>query len=356
MELQLNITDLLPPTAIISLRLTGRYFYHLLPNPRQIDPVEMSEFTRLKGEDNYGWNCRREQAFGIDKSEKLTCSKCRCLHPRVQFSRDQLRVAQARRACIGAEGVIQICQHSSFTFDEVTSLLQKNLNIHEKNMYDFRICIHPSHGCSGKDLATSAPMLGVVPKGGRAVYGSFIVSRTWTIAQVSSEKPLTQATLEKELSHLNELICPHTSTRDAITGWLKDASRNGCVSHYPFYISQLDVQRPQCDYFGACRVCTTFASFCKDTHCDTSWIFYRRHNDPSLALDEVVLGAKRYLGPGLGRVMLPQHSSWLAQIKPDRLTSEELEREDTCLDGQRFLFKYKDEMNQTTLYARSQGM
>lgn len=352
-ELQFLVADFLSPTSHISLRLTGRHFYHLLPNPVDIDPIEARKFEILKFNDNYNWNLRREAAFGIDNVDKITCNKCKILHEKNMFSPQQIKGIKEGRVCKGGENVLWICQHLSFSYDEVVALWDKKFPVMGEEIIDFRICAHPSHLYGALEISHSAPFLGGSINSSGYFDRLCVVTRSWRIASVRSHEMPTEEMLESGLARLDDFLCPHVSTTDAIQ-ILPKRTAPAVPSRYPFYISQLDSSPPECRP-GACRVCTTLARFCGHKHCDTSWTIFRQHNNPDIALDDIILSLKRQIGPGLGQTMTPHHPSWLAQITPDRLTNRELGKENSYLDAERFFTKFEGKTDPLIVYLRSRG-
>lgn len=312
----------------------------------------MHNFTKIKHYDNYLWNVRRERIFGFARVERITCSKCKCLHSKDEFSKAQLSKTIEKRICKGAEGVVWICSHASFSFDEVCALRDKKFPIGRGiEMYDFYVCTHPSHGSTGEELARSAPMICVTSRDGRRRHGSTLVLRSRTLIQIPNSEQIAQKQLESWLDGPENIICPHTLAQHC-TAVPEDSLTD--PTHSPIYISPLDTTRSACNS-GACRVCCTLAQFCADLHCDTCWTIYRRHNDCGGKLDEVVLNVKRQVGPGVNLETTPRNPLWMSQMQTIETRSRKPWRESTCVGGEVFLQRYSGDVERMWLYARSQG-
>ncbi|KAF2122654.1 hypothetical protein BDV96DRAFT_561152 [Lophiotrema nucula] len=350
-ELLLIIGDHLKRTEIIALRLAGRHFHRVFKAPRHPDWMEARKFAELMQEDVFLWHCRRERAFGAARIGKLTCSKCRCLHPMNHFTEQQSIEEQAKRVCKAAEGRVWICEHASMTFDEVVGLRAMKVMAGGKEIFDFKICTHPTHGSNAADLAQCAPMISTKSD------GTYVISRSMTITTGPADSHLSKEQLVQALSNKSEFVCPHTFLCDheVILPAQKYLPFEPEEVDYPFYKSQLDIHRPVCS-LGYCRVCNSIPRFCQKMHCGTKWILSRRHGAKSADTEEYAIHINRSFGPRFGQPLKPIHKTWQLQIDQVEGIDECSDLEHLLEDGKSFLDAHELEVDPLILYLRASGI
>ncbi|KAF2005640.1 hypothetical protein P154DRAFT_530466 [Amniculicola lignicola CBS 123094] len=349
-ELVLMVADVLPPSAIIALRLTGRKLSNLLknPEPTEIDAYDRKVFGSVMVEDSYQWHCRRETIFGLSSTSKSPCRGCRTVRQQSHFTPTQLEKASHERLCRGHEGGLKLCEHTALCYEDVVALKDKRMAAKSDWTSHVRICTHPSHGTTPEELLFHAPMITVNED------LTIIISQTSALIRLPRKALPKKKLFQDALKDSNVSFCQHVSLND-VDSFLPNPSNRPWIvqpSDFPFYPSFLDPCTTECNQ-GACKKCLSLRQRCQECpwrDCQTSWRIYRRHHDPAVELDEIMICWRWEIMPTFWREISPISLTWLAHLSP-----EPRESLDFCVDGEAFLKMYP-EISADAIRLRARGM
>lgn len=307
-ELQLIIGGYLPQHAVLALRATARDFHRIHVQPYSVSSDEQELFKEVLRRDDYRRNCRLDREGKLPNKSLALCSNCRMLHPRSNFSSQQLLEPPESRLCIGAEGVVELCSHCSFTFEDLRKLhldspCCKNTTFAVR---PFLVCASPDHAQDPDESAIPGPIIRLQSKFLKPQHAPMHeILRRILILTAKPREMVSEDLLTLAISSMSEQICPHLHVSDPTT-------------YQPFFPLECEglngVHFRRCDPW-ACWSCRSSWRHCPERACDTSYALFRRRHTQAGRPDDVVLTIIRKFGP-LKEARDVNSVSWLAQITP----------------------------------------
>ncbi|KAF2262956.1 hypothetical protein CC78DRAFT_534368 [Lojkania enalia] len=159
-ELLLHIRDVTYeyPDAIFAMRLVARDFYPIFEPPFIIGLEERNSFKAGLRRDAISWHSRWERYKGLPNLSIATCSACKSRHPKSKFPAKELEKAPEERVCIGAEKFIQLCEHHTFSLNDIRDAGENVVNEHPSLRRIF-VVLSNENDIAASDEAPSRPFL-----------------------------------------------------------------------------------------------------------------------------------------------------------------------------------------------------
>ncbi|OCL12404.1 hypothetical protein AOQ84DRAFT_386145 [Glonium stellatum] len=310
-ELQLIIGAYLPQHAVLALRATARDFHRIHIQPHSVCSAERELFKEVLRRDDYRRDCRLDREGKLPDKSLALCSNCHMLHSRSKFSSSQLLEPPETRLCIGAEGVVELCSHCSFTFDDLREF-HRDLYYSRESTYTvkpFLICSSPDHAQDPDESPVPGPIvrLGSTDRytsGQRRPAARHEILRRILILTVKQGETVSEDLFTQAISLMSEKICPHLHINNPRT-------------YQPFFSLECEglssgAHFHRCDPW-ACWGCRSSWRHCPEPTCETSYALFRRRHKKAGRPDDVVLSIVRNFGP-LTEARDVNNASWLAQI------------------------------------------
>ncbi|KAF2475118.1 uncharacterized protein BDR25DRAFT_300964 [Lindgomyces ingoldianus] len=267
-ELLLQIGKYLSPDGIFAIRLVSRDLHTTFEPPLILGPLERDYFRALLRRDLLSWHSRWERFKGLVNLPKAVCSACKFTHPKSQFSLHQLSEQPGLRVCLGAENALKICQHRSFTLNEIRDAWLDNRDqLHSNSVF-----ISKRSRASSPDGTTAdsyAPSLEAIIGQSRTA-GKCGIVRYFRLLILQTSKGLTAEDLAAPLSAIKETLCPQLTAVELPE------------------LRTLRVMRSEGKY-GLCRSCRLDFVPCHGNNCSSKYSILRQQYVESRELDEVIL-------------------------------------------------------------------
>lgn len=140
--------------------------------------------------------CKNSSKMALVRRQ-FFCSGCQIQHPRSAFSPPELAKLPEKRLCKGLEGKLRLCEHISFSFQDLHSLLTK---------IDDKQCPHSEFLCE----AHSSLPLGVYrgPKLQEDSCG-LKIEHYIPLFSCTDRSVATNDEVKRALSRRNDKLCPH---------------------------------------------------------------------------------------------------------------------------------------------------
>lgn len=247
-ELLLDVAHYLPPSSYMSLSYTcrtirikmGVSIAHVLGDNPPISQSSGStpsvEIRNIRFLERMELRCM----LGRDRktfSSTAFCSGCQETHDCSLFSTHSLAQLGTTRRCLGSDGLLWVCPHRAFDYDEATR---------GEVAHDF-------HQCGSNYLFTH----------GR--YGSTFYSK-WPIMRVSANTAPSGEEVKEALRALDAPMCPHMRLNDAKVAAVYHPDCQKLRSNWPRGELAPDPYSSGPDFTVICNFCGIHVFFCIVPH------------------------------------------------------------------------------------------
>ncbi len=251
---------------------------------------DWKEFHGLLKRGRFLTACRVERAGNVHSSH-LMCSGCMTSHERTLFSPSQRLAAGEHRVCIGREGRAFLCEHISFTFDEMQQRKEDT-----QSFFRGVLCCDSSH-YDGDVFAVRAFTCGRL-----ILSGEVIFTREYRIMQVSAGSRIEHCQVVAAMSRACAQMCPHLSV-DSPSYFHGSPEYMDVVPHH----CRSRLAREYYHFHG--RQCSP-DYYCPNRHCDTCFFFTRVVSRINSNEEDLYLTVRR----SVGQLLSPVDPRWLAQL------------------------------------------
>lgn len=216
-ELILSIANYLDPPARNSLRMTCRLLCSTVSGftRAQMCGDCQADFKKLIRRDRYAEHCQME-LNGSPRKNQLVCSKCMEPHFEIFFSQPQKSLSPYTRACLGMQGYVELCPHSTVSFDELRAkVYHADGSIQDSPMTKI-LCMKCSARPPRQDTFRQI-YLAFWPRTQRSESSpaaQVSIRRDHLVMRYPMHKVLFEDDLAKALNKLDVRICPHTRLKD----------------------------------------------------------------------------------------------------------------------------------------------
>ncbi|KAF2251090.1 hypothetical protein BU26DRAFT_563038 [Trematosphaeria pertusa] len=265
-ELVFLIMNYLGFVDLFCLAIASRRFYPIVTSVlSQLHPTQQEQ-------DHLA--LRLETDWQYAHIRTLWCSNCKIDHGKFYFRRGQMLLTDSERVCFGVEGVFRLCQHKTFTFDELLNTIAGQPGIEKMRCWPCRAIVRQY----------SSP---------DQVRASF----RGKLFPVKLEEAVTCDRVRRALqplARLDKMMCPHLSIpglelfERLVANAISEPANGGRADDHVFYPA-------------FCK--PAVAARCRYTGCDTSvWLLRDKR--------AVKMGIRR----NLGAMKTVTDERWMAQL------------------------------------------